>query len=161
MKTVFVLAIAAGLIYSAIRLAPEETRSSLASIGLAQFFRQTLPGYLREKLAIPQNPVAKRAKLLEELTAAVTSIEKELEAAVPLKTNGLAPPLPRPQEIRARVEQARELLANTEEKIRQLEGVSAGEGFLRQVGTRLLDRILPLSPLGGGPDAAECRSASP
>ncbi len=166
MRKLFYLAIAAALVYVVVYKVPGETkRQTLAAVGLADFFSQTLPGYLRSKFAIPENPVAKRRQLLEELSKAIGTVERELEAIVPTVTNGITiPKLPPPKEIQKRIEKTREFLAKSEETLRELGEANPKSGLLSRLGDRLLDRVLPPLPdsqAGGGGVGGDAGGSEP
>lgn len=165
MRKLLYLAIAAGLVYVVVYKVPAETkRQTLAAVGLADFFSQTLPGYLRSKLTIPENPVAKRQKLLDQLSDTIGTIERELEAVLPPRTDGITlPKLPPAKEIRERIGKSREFLAQSEDFLKELERANPGEGVIRKAAERLLDKILPpaepagQAAIGGDAGGAECR----
>lgn len=161
-KLFYLLIIAAGVYGVAYYVPPETKRQALAAVGLADFFQVTLPGYLRSKLSIPENPVAKREKLLGELSGAIGSIERELEAVSPVEINGSPlpqgkppppPKLPPAKEVQARIEKSRELLAESEEKLALLREENPKQGFVAKAAERVLDRVLPspdVAPVGAG-----------
>lgn len=145
-RGLFYLAIAGGLVYVVFyRVSPQTRHSALASVGLDRFFEETAPRFLREKLAIPQNPAAKRKKLIGELGDKISAAERELEAVVPAGDGSSAgAKLPEPREIRARIGKSREALAESEALVDRLEEINASEGILRKTAGRLLDAILPV-----------------
>jgi len=170
MKRLLVLLLLGAAAWALVRYVPDEVKQrALASLGLDTFFRETLPVYLRKKLTIPESPENKRKKLLNELAATITDVERELEAAVPPQTNGTPPPLPKQTELRERAERARESLLKSEELVKQLNEVNAGQGVFTRAAERLLGKILPAPPapaagegiggeaIGGG----ACRCAVP
>lgn len=153
MRKLFYLVLMAGLVYGAVRYVPSETKTKvLASIGLDNFLRQTLPQFLRERLSIPENPIFKRKKLLDQLSETLGGIGRELEAVVPAESGDRPPArslLPPAKDIRARVEKSREFLAQSELVLEELEAANPGQGIVRQAALRLLDIILPSSARPG------------
>ena len=92
MKFLLYLALIGAAAYAVAHYVPLETRQqSLAAIGLADFFQETLPAYLRSQLTIPENPVEKRQRLLSQLSGAIGNIETELEAVAPSAATGSTP----------------------------------------------------------------------
>lgn len=164
-RKLFYLALAGALVYVAVyRVSPQTRHSALASVGLDRFFEETAPRFLREKLAIPQNPAAKRKKLMGELSHTISAVERELEAVVPAEEGVSAPSakLPPAPEIRQRIEKSRAALAESELLLEKLKEVNAGEGILRKTAGRLLDKILPApapaaSETAAPGNAAACR----
>ena len=144
-RRIFYLALAGGLVYVVFyRVSPQTRHSALASVGLDRFFEETAPRFLREKLAIPQNPAAKRKKLIGELSDKISAVERELEAVVPAGDGSSAgAKLPASREIRARIEKSREALAESESLVGKLEEANSQEGILRKAAGRVLDKILP------------------
>lgn len=143
MRRLLVLAVILGFGYLAYRITPGEMRGrALASTGLPHFFSETAPRYLRQKLSIPQSPVAKRRQLIEELAGTVANIVETLDAAVP---PGAPAARPLPPSVRQGVERARELAVESEVKVRALEAVHADVGLLQGVAERALNRVLPLA----------------
>ena len=168
-KIAFLLIIAAA-VYGYVYYVPVETKhNALAAIGLADFFQETLPNFLRQRLSIPQNPVVKRQKLLDELSGAIGNIERELEVVVPPNTNGQplsALKLPSAQEIQERIEKTREYLAQSETMLEDLKKSNPGQGIFQKTAERILDKILPApGPETGGiggdtsGGVSECRCA--
>lgn len=171
----FLLAVAAG--YTLLRSVPAENwRQAWAAIGLADFFQQTLPQFLRAKLTIPESPVAKRAKLLRELSNQIAGVEQELEAIAPVSPDGRPAPSSRPpsgQEVQERIDRARERLAESESALEALREENLKSGIVGKAAERLLDKILtPELPaaqgsadsVGGdqeGGDGSPCRCAEP
>lgn len=155
MKSFLYLALAAAAIYGFSRLVPDgTTHKALAAVGLADFWDQKIPVYLRGKLSIPENPVTKRKKLLDELSQNLTGVERALEAVVPVTTTGSPTPLssiPEKSEVRDRIEKSREFLAKSETALKELENANTGQGIFQKTAERLLDKILP--PPSGGSDA--------
>ncbi len=144
MKALLTLFVIAGLGYGLVYFIPSEAKKrALASLGLSQFFGETLPHYLREKFRIPPDPAKTRRKLLEDLATTITSIERELEGVVPVTTNGEPAKLPREEAIRAGVEKSRELLAKSEDVLRELTEANTGAGVVRTFAGRLRDKVLP------------------
>lgn len=157
-KLFFLLVIGAG-VFTYYRYAPSGTAHRLLSaVGISTFIEETAPSYLRTKLSIQGHPVERRKKLLAELSENITSIERELQAAVPPVTDGA--PTAKPavsQDLPARVERARSLLAESEEKIAELEEANPQQGFLIRAAERLLGTILPPDGVGGdGTDSEAC-----
>ena len=166
MKRFFYLLLAAAAVYGVVRYVPAEAKErALAAVGLGDFFKETLPVFLRAKLSISENPVTKRAKLLRELSSSVGEIERELEAVAPARSDGAAaafPPLPSSAEIRERIERSREFLAKSEEALKALEDANPGKGLLEKAAERILDKILPppsADAVGG--DASGALNACP
>ena len=166
MRKLLYLLIAAAAFYGVVRYVPPETRQqALAAVGLADFFQKTLPGYLRRKLSIPENPVAKRERLLGELSAAIGGIGEELAAvaAPPPAAGPGQPPKPKPAgapDLRARIEKSKELLQESEAVLAELERANPQQGFVAKAAERLLDKVLPLSPevasgVGGNAEGTE------
>ncbi|MBI4132645.1 MAG: hypothetical protein HY473_00900 [Candidatus Sungbacteria bacterium] len=132
--------------YTVAHYVPSETKDKmLASLGVENFFRNTLPTYLRHKLSIPENPVAKREKLLTELSQNITGIERELAIVVPPRTDGTSslPKLPPAAEIIERIERSREFLANSESTLQELEKINPSAGLVQKTGERILEKVLP------------------
>lgn len=157
MRRFFYLLLAAAAVYGAVRYVPRETRErALAAVGLSDFFKETLPTFLRTKLSISENPVTKRAKLLRELSSSVGEIERELEAVIPVSSDGTptAVPLPSSREIRERIERSREFLAKSEEALAALEDANPGKSVFEKAAERILDKILPPPSEGLGGDAS-------
>lgn len=150
-KTILTLLMAAILVFLLVKfISPDFWPKAIAAAGMADFFQQTLPRYLREKLSIPQNPVAKRQQLLDQLSSAIGNIERELEVVSPVVTNGAsapAPKLPSPQTIQEQIEKTRDFLAQSETVLEELQKANPGQGILEKITERLLDKILP--PIGG------------
>ncbi|MDP3727693.1 MAG: hypothetical protein Q8R35_03605 [bacterium] len=152
----YLLIIGAG-IYGFVFYVPAETRErALAVVGLSNFFQETLPGYLRSKFSIPENPIVKRERLLAELSGVIGSIDREIgavappAAAVPPPPSGGAakmksPPPPSAElaEIRERVEKTKELITESESILAELEKANPQQGFVAKAAERLLDRVLP------------------
>ena len=170
MRKLLYLLIAAAAFYGVVRYVPPETRQQvLAAVGLADFFQETMPGYLRRKLSIPENPVAKRERLLGELSAAIGGIGEELAAvaapseAPPPAAGPGQPAKPKPAgapDLRARIEKSKELLQESEAVLAELERANPQQGFVAKAAERLLDKVLPLSPevasgVGGNAEGTE------
>ncbi|MEK9147956.1 MAG: hypothetical protein AAB650_00805 [Patescibacteria group bacterium] len=162
MRKLFYLALVIGLIWAGVRYIPAETKGqALAALGLSDFFSRKMPNFLRQKLSIPENPVTKRKKLLDELSQRVGDVERELEIAVPVATNGEVPPLPKTAEVRNRVENAREFLAQSEGILQKLDETNPELGIFQKTAERVLNKILPPPAageggLGGDASGAEC-----
>lgn len=140
MKRFVAIVAIVGLGYLLYRVVPPETRArTLAGIGIPQFFGQTMPRYLREKLSIPQNPTAKRKQVLDELAGSVANIVDELDGAAPPN----APIASLPPAVRQRVERARELALQSESKIRELEASNEDVGIFQKIAERIFDRVIP------------------
>lgn len=183
MKFLLYLALSGAAAYTVVHYVPPETRQrALGAIGLADFFQETLPTYLRSKLAIPENPVEKRQHLLNELSAAIGNIGAELEAVAPspsahstdapggeqgrTTSSGQAtkapsaksptpPPAAKPitqPELRERVENAKELLNQSETVLAELEKANPQQGFIAKATERILDKILPPPPAAATAD---------
>lgn len=167
MKFLLYLALIGAAAYGITYYVPAETRQqALGAIGLASFFQETLPTYLRAKLTIPENPVEKRQRLLGELSRAIGTIDEELEAvapsagALPTPAPGTsarpkaadAPKSPPPAEIRERVEKTRELLNQSEAVLQELEKANPQQGFIAKATERILDKILPPPPTARATD---------
>lgn len=151
MRKLFYLAIIGAAVYGFVYyISPEAKHRALAAVGLSDFFREKLPAYLRAKLSIQQNPVAKRERLLNELAAAIGGIERELDGASPAVSSpaGVATQKKSADsgEVRARLEKAKELLDQSEDALAELTRSNPEqEGILANAAGRLLDRILPSS----------------
>ncbi len=148
MRKLLVFLLAAAAVYTLVKLGPTDVKQrSLAAVGVTKFLKETAPRYLREKLSIPESPVAKRERLLKELSQHIGAIESELEAAAP--EAGAAKPGEgrKPggsEDLTKRIERTQELLAQSEVVIEKLKEVNPGEGLLAKAGERALDRILPV-----------------
>ncbi len=185
-KRFITLLIAAAIVFLIVNfLSPDALKRSWAgaTAGMAQFVQETVPRYLRERLSIPENPVAKRERLLRELTQQIGAIERELEAVAPA-TGGAkpdagrtpraaagtatapTPPADQPTSppagaggplgepgLRERIERTQELLARSEGVIEELERENPNHGLLAKAAERVLDRILPVPE---GTDNAVC-----
>lgn len=161
MRKFLYLLIIGAVVYYAVYQVPQETKErALAAIGLADFFQETLPRYLREKLSIPENPVVKRQQLLDQLSSAIGNIERELEVVSPAVANGApAPTLPPPKTIREQIEKTRDFLAQSETVLEDLQKANPGQGIFQKTAERVLDKILPASvsdeaSIGVGGDAS-------
>ena len=145
MRKIFILFIAAGAAYAFVRYVPSEMKHrALGAVGADAFFRQTLPNYLREKFSLPENPVVRRQQLLNELTGRIKDIERELEVVAPPATDGESPPpVAKSAEVRPRIEKSRELLAESERLLGELEAANPGESTFRKAADRLLAKIFP------------------
>lgn len=162
-KFIFLL-IAAAAVYATITVVPAEVRQrAFAAVGLAKFFQETAPRYLRSKLSLPENPVAKRERLLEELSQAIGEIERELEVAAPEASAPKRPPAPQTppgalerRELEKRIERTQELLAQSETVIGELREANPGQGLLAKATERVLDKILPAPKSLGTADGAVC-----
>ena len=147
MKTLFYLLFVGGLIWGFIHYAPSgTTQRALTTVGLANFFENKIPTYLREKLRIPESPIEKRKKLMNQLSQNFTTVEHELEAVVPVSLTGAPVSLaeiPGKEEIRSRIEAARTSLAKSDSVLKELENLSASQSVLQQFTGRVLDKILP------------------
>lgn len=153
MRKLFWLLLAAGAIYGFLKIPAETKRRALAAIGVGEFFSTTVPSYLRDKLSISENPVAKRQKLLAELANNLDAIESELEPLSAPEPGASPPPpvpAPSPKDVAARVEKTRELLAKSDELLGELITANPGMGFFEKTSERLLDKVIPLS--GSGAD---------
>lgn len=165
MRGLFYLAIIAAAVYGIVVYVPAETKErALAAVGLSGFFEETLPGYLRSKFSIPENPVAKREKLLNELSAAIGNIGEELESVAPLavpappaaggKSKTAEAPKAAPPELRERIEKTKELVRETESLLADLEKANPEQGFVAKAAERVLDKILPPPVTFASADAA-------
>lgn len=166
MKGFTFLLIAAG-IYVIYHYVPTEAKhKALAAVGVADFFQETLPRFLREKLSIPENPAVMRQKLIDELSKSVDAIDRELNSVSPPTAGGKAEApikLPAPGEIKKKIEKARELLSKSEETLKQLEGINSGEGILRKAVLGLVDKLLPATEenkAGGSESGGYCACPS-
>lgn len=152
MRILFYLLLAAAAIYAYVRVAPAGTaHRAFEAVGLANFFEQTIPDYLRGKLTIAEDPAVRRRKLVEELAEKISVAERELEAAVPVATDGQPQKLPSAEVIRERAEKTREALAESEDILTKFEAASAGEGVFRAAAGRILGAMLPASPPAPAP----------
>ncbi|MBI2055708.1 MAG: hypothetical protein HYT42_02340 [Candidatus Sungbacteria bacterium] len=159
MKGFVFLLIAAVGIYAIYRYVPTETkRKTLAAVGAADFFQETLPRFLREKLSIPENPEVKRKKLIDELSKSVDAIDRELNTVSPPADTKAeaAVKLPTPSEIKGKVEEVRELLSKSEETIKQLGDANSGESVLRKAALGLVDKVFPPAVENSGGRTAAC-----
>lgn len=155
MKTIFMLAILIGLGYAGSRYLPVEARNRIfEQTGIREFFSATLPGYLRKKLAIPEEPGRKREQLLRELSDHLNEIELEVMAAAETTTaTSSAGALQRQEEVRRRLEKTRILVDDSSAAIAALESAGNGGGVFQKTASRILDTILPLAqpaPLSKG-----------
>lgn len=152
MRILLYVLLAAAAVYAYLRFAPAGlTHRGLEAVGLAQFFERTVPEYLREKLTIGEDPASRRRKLVGELAEKISVAERELEAAVPVATDGQPQKLPSAEVIRERAEKTREALAESEEILNTLNAASAGEGVFRATAGRILDAVLPTPRLAPPP----------
>lgn len=146
MRILFYFFLAGAATYAYLSVAPAgTTHRGLEAVGLANFFERTIPDYLREKLTIGEDPALRRRKLVEELAEKISVAERELEAAVPVASDGRPPKLPSAEVIRERAEKIREALAKSEEILTELKGASAGEGVIRATAGRILEAVLPVA----------------
>lgn len=149
MRMLFYFIIIGAVGYAAVHYVPSETKDKvLASLGVENFFRNTLPTYLQQKLSIPENPVDRREKLLNELSQNITDIERELAIVAPPRTDGKSSlsKLPSAAEIVERIERSREFLANSESILQELEKINPSAGLFQKTSERILDTVLPPSP---------------
>lgn len=166
MKGLLYLLLIGAVVYGIIRYVPAETKGkTLAAVGLSGFFQETLPGYLRSKFSIPESPIVKRERLLEQLSGAIGSIGREIDAVAlpvaivppppsggsaktklssPSTRSGQAPPSTAGlAEIRERVEKTKELITESESVLAELREANPQQGFVAKAALRLLDRVLP------------------
>lgn len=139
-KFVLSLAVIAALGYAFARYLPAETREHiLQATGAREFFEQTLPNYLRQKLTIPENPVEKREKLLSELSENIARAGGELGAVVPAAQGKL----PSEAEIRTHVEQTQKLLTDAKAALTELKSINADSGVIQETAERVVNALLP------------------
>ena len=158
MKALFYLIFFSLTVYGVVHYVPSEAKEkTLAAIGLSDFFQETLPGYLRSKFSIPENPIAKRERLLGQLSETIGNIEREIEAVAPSLSavpppasgapakarSGETPPTVTPEEFRERIEKTKELITESESVLAELEKANPQQGFVTKAAERLLDRVLP------------------
>jgi hypothetical protein len=144
MKTLFFFLIAGAVVYGIARYVPAETkRNILGSSGLSRFFNETLPGFLRKKLSIPENPTEKRRRLADELTASITNVKRELDNLPKDGANKLDLSPARAREISDKIEKAKEFLAASQAVVAELSKSSSDEGVLIKTAGRVIDEILP------------------
>ncbi|GEM_PF-2138978 len=138
MKLLFIVAFIVGGWYVAAHFAPQDLKSDITNTSIGRWVSETLPNYLREKLSIPENPVAKRRELLEQLTSSLALIKNDLEKAVPAGSS-----LPSASTVRSNIAKAEEKINATQVKLDELKSANSGESIFRRVALGIVDSIFP------------------
>lgn len=148
MRRIIWFLILAAAIYVGVKYIPAETKQRvLASVGFEKFFRETAPGYLRRKLSIPEDPVSKRKKVLDEIAKRIETVQLELDELAPSNVEGLPKPVS-PKVLQKNIEDSRDILGEAQVFIGELQELNPQGGIFQHTAERLLDKILP-SPLAG------------
>lgn len=146
MKTFFFLVIAGAVAYGIVHYVPGETKKSvLESVGLSRFFGETLPGFLRKKLSIPENPAEKRRRLAGELRTSIAETKRELDGLSQNSVGGVDVSPARAKELNAKIERAKEFLATSQAVITELEKSSSDESVFNKTAGRIIDKVLPMT----------------
>lgn len=168
MKTFFYFIVIGAAVYAYVHYAPAGTAErALDKVGLAHFFNESMPGYLRNKLRIPESPAVKRKKLVDDLVSTISEIKGDLQTIAASEAGSNVSPaakLAQEKTIREKTEKAQESIAKSEETLKQLEANNAGGGVIGSVVANILEKVLPApTPVpavpissGGGSKAANC-----
>ncbi len=144
MKPLLLLLVVAVVAFAVVNFTPENIKSGIfGGTGIGTFFGKTIPGFLREKLSIPESPVEKRSKILNELSKSLTVAREELLRAVPVPTDGIVPALPSNDDIRAHAKKAEEALQRSDQHLKDLTEANTEVSAFRTATLRAVDSIFP------------------
>lgn len=145
MKFIFFLIIMGVLGYAFTHVVPSETRAhALDLIGARTFFTETAPVYLRKKLSIPEDPVAQRKKLINELSQSLTRAKTELQkTSVGIQSAPTTASQMSAAEIRASIAKTESLLSESTLIANKIEAVNANQNVIAKTADRVLDSVFP------------------
>lgn len=147
-RLIWFLIFSAG-IWLGLKYVPVETKHKvMASIGVERFLRETAPKYLRQKLSIPEDPISKRKKILDEVSVKIEAAQLELEQLAPSDVKGASKAVPT-KLVQEKSQAIGDILAETQVIIGDLQELNPQGGILQEAAERLLNKVLPLPVLGG------------